>query len=135
MLVVAGEGVGVAQADAEEGAELEGFAGEGQVLGAAGVGRQQGVEAQEGKFGAREQGGRLGEGGGFCGVELLDEGFEVFVGHGLCVGVVGGVGGGSQVVVEGEVGGWWFIGKVSWDMSCEGVVFEMGVAVSGEWWC
>jgi hypothetical protein len=33
------------------------------------------------------------------------------------------------------VGGWWFIGKVSWDMSCEGAVFEMGVAVSGEWWC
>jgi hypothetical protein len=81
LLEVAGEGVGVAQADAEEGAELESFAGEGEVLGGAGVGRQQGVEVEEGEFGAREQGGCLREGGGFRGVELLDEGFEFFVGH------------------------------------------------------
>jgi hypothetical protein len=85
LLEVAGEGVGVAQADAEEGAELEGFAGEGEVLGGAGVGRQQGVEVQQGEFGAREQGGCLREGGRLCGVELLDEGFEFFVGHDLWI--------------------------------------------------
>jgi hypothetical protein len=32
----------------------------------------------------------LGEGGGFCGVELLDELFEFFVGHG-CGCFVGGL--------------------------------------------
>ena len=91
LLVVAREGVGVAQADAEEGAELEGLAGEGQVVGGGGVGGEQGVEVQEGEFGAGEEGGGLGEGGGFRGVELRDELFEFFVGHGCgsgsgCVG-------------------------------------------------
>lgn len=56
------------------------------MLGGAVVGGNQGVEAQEGEFGAREQLRCLGEGGGFEGVEVLDGLFEVFVGHGcwLC---------------------------------------------------
>jgi hypothetical protein len=93
---------------------------------------------QQGEFGAREELRCLRESGGFCGVELLDEGFEFFVGHAcgcVGVGVVMGGGGGVVVVVvvdgEGEVGRR-FVGGVSCFMSCEGlVVFEMGVAVSG----
>lgn len=55
------------------------------------VAGDEGVEAQEREFGAREQLGCLGEGGGFDGVELLDDLFEVFVGHGCGCGGVGGV--------------------------------------------
>lgn len=58
------------------------------MLGGAVVARDQGVEAEQGEFGAREQLGCLGEGGGFDGVELLDGLFEVFVGHGCGCGVV-----------------------------------------------
>jgi len=88
LLEVAGECVGIAQADAEEGAELEGFAGQGQVVGGAGFGRQEGVEVQQGEFGAREQLRRLRKGRGFCGVQLLDDLSEFLVGHGCGVSVV-----------------------------------------------
>ena len=63
------------------------------MVGGGGVGGEEGVEVQEGEFGAGEEGGGLGEGGRFCGVELLDELFELFVGHGcgLCCGYVVGI--------------------------------------------
>jgi hypothetical protein len=73
------------------------------VLGGGFVAGDEGVEAQEREFGAREQLRCLREVGGFDGVELVDDVFEVFVGHGwggLCCEVV------VSVVLSCMCGGW-----------------------------
>lgn len=83
MLEVAREGGGVLEADGDEGAEFEGLAREGQGGGGGVGGGDERVEVQEGEFGAGEEGrGVLVVVGGEGVVELVEEGGEVFFGHG-----------------------------------------------------
>jgi hypothetical protein len=83
-VVVAGEGVGVLEADADERSQLEHRRGELEVLWLCAAGGDEGVEAEEGAFGLREELGCLGEVVCFEAFELLDELLHCAFRHGRC---------------------------------------------------
>ncbi len=70
LLEVAGEGVGVLQADGEEGAGFERGPGEAEQLGGGGRGGQEGVELEELAFGGGEEGGDFLGRGRRCRLEM-----------------------------------------------------------------
>lgn len=80
-------------------------------------GGDEGVEAEEGEFGFREEGGGVVVGVGCEGcVELLEEGSELFFGH-------GGVGGRGEVgfykAFPFVLGGRFGVGWVGGELGCE----------------
>ena len=81
LLVIAREGIGVFESDADEGAVLENGGAEVKVVWSCVGVWDEGVKFEKGELRAGEEFGRLGKGGGFDVLELVDDLFDFVVGH------------------------------------------------------